>query len=116
MIRDVVARSESRVVVRMLSRSISPVALADSLLDDSSHLISSLAPVDKYINFLKCHSALEIKSLLRNSASLVLDVLLFAISHISIYLFVHIPGICGITHVILYRELLRMLHYNPNIE
>ena len=81
-------RSESRMIVRILSGRLLPVVLADSLLDDSSDLVSRLAAVDEDVDIPQGDSTLEVKSLLRNPVRLVLDVLLFAMSHICVYLLV----------------------------
>ena len=81
-------RSESRMIIRILSGRLLPVVLADSLLDDSSHLVSRLASVDEDVDIPQGDSTLEVKSLLRNPVRLVLDVLLFAMSHICVYLLV----------------------------
>ena len=89
-------RSESRMIVRILSGRLLPVVLADSLLDDSSHLVSRLASVDEDVDIPQGDSTLEVKSLLRNPVRLVLDVLLFAMSHISVYLLVSLVYMVGL--------------------
>ena len=89
-------RSESRMIVRILSGRLLPVVLADSLLDDSSHLVSRLATVDEDVDIPQCDSTLEVKSLLRNPVRLVLDELLFAMSHISVYLLVSLVYMVGL--------------------
>ena len=50
-------------VVRIFSCTLSPLLLADSLLDDASHLVSRLAAVDEDINFPQGYAALEVESL-----------------------------------------------------
>ena len=94
-------RSESRMIIRILSGRLLPVVLADSLLDDSSHLVSRLASVDEDVDIPQGDSTLEVKSLLRNPVRLVLDVLLFAMSHISVYLLVSLVH-GWFTHISLY--------------
>lgn len=64
MIRRMMTRSESRMIVRILSGRLLPVVLADSLLDDSSDLVSRLASVDEDVYIPQGDAALEIKSLL----------------------------------------------------
>ena len=64
MIRRMMTRSESRMIVRILSGRLLPVVLADSLLDDSSDLVSRLASVDEDVDIPQGDSALEVKSLL----------------------------------------------------
>ena len=64
MIRCVMTRSESRMIIRILSGRLLPVVLADSLLDDSSHLVSRLASVDEDVNIPQGDSTLEVESLL----------------------------------------------------
>ena len=89
-------RSESRMIIRILSGRLLPVVLADSLLNDSSHLVSRLASVDEDVDIPQSDSTLEVKSLLRNPVRLVLDVLLFAMSHISVYLLVSLVYMVGL--------------------
>ena len=60
-----------------------PVILAYPLLDDSSDLVPGLAPVDEDIHLAKRDAILEVQLLLRDSSALILDVLLFAVSHSS---------------------------------
>ena len=96
MIGDMVTGTVSPEVVRIFSCTLSPVVLADSLLDDSSHLVSRLATVDEDVDIPQCDSTLEVKSLLRNPIRLVLDVLLFAMSHISVYLLVSLVYMVGL--------------------
>ena len=64
MIRRMMTRSESRMIVRILSGRLLPVVLADSLLDDSSDLVSRLATVDEDVDIPQGDAALEIQSLL----------------------------------------------------
>ena len=64
MIRRMMTRSESRMIVRILSGRLLPVVLADSLLDDSSDLVSRLAAVDEDVDIPQGDSTLEVKSLL----------------------------------------------------
>ena len=64
MIRRMMTRSESRMIVRILSGRLLPVVLADSLLDDSSDLVSRLASVDEDVYIPQGDAALEIQSLL----------------------------------------------------
>ena len=63
MIGDMVTGTVSPEVIRIFSCTLSPVVLADSLLDDSSHLVSCLAAVDEDINFPQGYAALEVESL-----------------------------------------------------
>ena len=84
-------------IIRILSGRLLPVVLADSLLDDSSHLVSRLASVDEDVDIPQGDSTLEVKSLLRNPVRLVLDVLLFAMSHISVYLLVSLVYMVGLS-------------------
>ena len=51
-------------VVRILSCTLLPVVLADSLLDDSSDLVSRIASVDEDVYIPQGDAALEIQSLL----------------------------------------------------
>ena len=88
-------------IIRILSGRLLPGVLADSLLDDSSHLVSRLASVNEDVDIPQGDSTLEVKSLLRNPVRLVLDVLLFAMSHISVYLLVSLVH-GWFTHISLY--------------
>lgn len=90
-------RSESRMIIRILSGRLLPIVLADSLLNDSSHLVSRLASIDEDVNIPQGDSTLEVESLLRNPVRLVLDVLLFAMSHISVYLLVSLVYMVGLS-------------------
>ena len=64
MIGDMVTGTVSPKVVRILSCTLLPVVLADSLLDDSSDLVSRLASVDEDVYIPQGDAALEIQSLL----------------------------------------------------
>ena len=64
MIGDMVTGTVSSKVVRILSCTLLPVVLADSLLDDTSHLVSRLAAVNEDVDIPQGDATLEIKSLL----------------------------------------------------
>ena len=64
MIGDMVTGTVSPEVVRIFSCTLPPVVLADSLLDDSSDLVSRLASVDEDVYIPQGDAALEIQSLL----------------------------------------------------
>ena len=53
----------STVIVPTLAGRLLPVILTDSLLHNSSHLLSRLAPVDEDVHISKGYAVLEVKSL-----------------------------------------------------
>lgn len=64
MIGDMVTGTVSPKVVRILSCTLLPVVLADSLLDNTSYLVSRLAAVNEDVDIPQGDATLEIKSLL----------------------------------------------------
>ena len=64
MIGDMVTGTVSPEVVRIFSCTLPPVVLADSLLDNTSHLVSRLAAVNEDVDIPQGDATLEIKSLL----------------------------------------------------
>ena len=53
----------SAMIVPALAGGLLPIILADSLLHDSSHLLSSLASIDEDIHISKGYAVLEVKPL-----------------------------------------------------
>ena len=62
-----------------------PILLGNPLFDDSSDHLSGLSSINEDVHISKCNTVLEVQFLCRDSSTLVLDVLLFTMSHILLF-------------------------------